>query len=337
MLKVLVSGYYGYDNFGDEAILSVLIDYLYRKNMDITVLSHNPQKTSRTFGIKSVKNFNLLAVLMSVLECDVLISGGGSLLQDVTSTKSLLYYSFIIRLAQIFKKKVIIFAQGIGPLQRDKSKKTVLNLLSKCNLVTVRDIKSQEFLKSNGINAILVSDPMFSVDLPKSESQGAVGVQLRSFKTVDDLFLFCLAQHIIDHFGDRKIELYSLQEVLDYPVCKKFEKMLKTISPGIETEIIHNVSQNDIIVRISRLEYLVAMRFHAVLTAIKTGVKTMAINYDAKVAKLAYDAFLPLLTISVDVDWEEPFERLKQLNSQDLLDYSNSQKFEWSYFDEILK
>lgn len=337
MTKVLISGYYGYDNFGDEAILSVLIDFLKRRKLEVNVLSNNPLKTSRSYGVKSAKNFNPLAVLISVLNCDVLVSGGGSLLQDVTSMKSLLYYSFIIWLAQKLKKNVIIFAQGIGPLQSEYSRNLVLGLLAKSTLVSVRDLKSQEFLNANGIQSYLVSDPVFSVDLPLNMSKGAVGVQLRAFKSIDELFLFSLAQQVIEHFGDRKIELYVFQEALDYPVCKKFEKMLKTLSPAIETEIIHKVSQNDIIIRISQLEYMIAMRFHAVLVAIKTGVKTLAINYDAKVAKLAYDAYLPLLTISVDEDWEAPFERLKQLNSQDLIEYSKKQKFEWKYFSKLLK
>lgn len=337
MSKVLISGYYGYDNFGDEAILSVLIDFLKRRQVEkIDVLSNNPLKTARSFDVSATKNFNLPAVLSSIINCDILISGGGSLLQDVTSLKSLLYYSFIIWLALFFNKKVIIFAQGIGPLQSNFSKKIVFNLLAKCSLVTVRDLKSQELLKNNGIDSYLVSDPVFSVDLPQSNSQGAVGVQLRAFKTVDELFLFSLAKYVVQHFGDRKIEMYVLQEALDYPVCKKFEKMLKTISPNIETEIIHKVSQNDIIIRISRLEYMIAMRFHAVLAAIKTGVKTLAINYDAKVAKLAYEAYLPLLTISVDEDWEVQFERLKNLNSRDLLEFSKTQKFEWKYFENLL-
>jgi polysaccharide pyruvyl transferase CsaB len=337
MTKALISGYYGYDNFGDEAILSVLVDFLHRRNVEAKVLSHNPSKTARSYGVKAAKNFNILSVLFSVMGCDVLISGGGSLLQDVTSSKSLWYYSFIISLALFFKKEVLIFAQGIGPIQNEKSRKKVLDLLSKCRIVTVRDLKSQKFLTDNQVKSYLVSDPVFSVDLPLSETTGAVGVQLRAFKSLDELFLFCLAQQVIENFGDRKIELYVFQEKLDYPICKKFEKMLKTIDPSVQTEIIHKVSQNDIILRISQLEYMIAMRFHAVLVAMKTGVKTLSINYDAKVEKLAYDAMLPLLTISVDDNWEAPFERLQQLKREDMLNYCQEQKFEWKYFAKFLK
>lgn len=335
--KVVISGYYGYDNFGDEAILAVLIDHLRQMQNDVTVLSHSPFKTSRTYGVKSVKNFNILGVLFSILRSDVLISGGGSLLQDVSSMRSLLYYSFVIWLAIKLKKQVLIFAHGIGPLQSDLSRKIVFNLLSRCTLVTVRDLKSQKLLADNGISAKLVSDPVFTVDLPVSTCDGSVGVQLRAYRAVDDAFLFTLAQQIVRFFGDRKIQIFVFQRSIDLEISKKFEKMLKTIHPKACTEIVHSVPNSDMIMMISKLEYMVAMRFHAVLVAIKMGVKTLAINYDAKVEQLAYDAMLPLLTISIEEDFEPPFERLLTLKSEDILEFSSNQIFEWKYFDKYLK
>ena len=53
-----------------------------------------------------------VAILRAVKKCDMLISGGGSLLQDVTSSKSLHYYLSIIRCAEFFHKKVFIYSQG---------------------------------------------------------------------------------------------------------------------------------------------------------------------------------------------------------------------------------
>jgi len=334
--KVVISGYYGFDNFGDEAILSVLVDHLKQIGSDITVISNNPQKTGYNYQVNSIKNFNLLALIFAIKNCDILISGGGSLLQDVTSLKSLLYYSFVIFLAQLFNKEIIIFAQGIGPLQKEISRKIVASLLSKCDLVTVRDIKSAELLGSWGINAKLVSDPVFSINLERSDSQPIVGVQLRAFKTMNDAFLEKLAQTVAKEFGHKKIELYVFQNALDMEISQKFEKMLKKIYPAIQTEIVHSISKNDFIVKISRLEYMVAMRFHAVLVAIKMGVPTVAINYDAKVAKLAYEALLPLLTISSDEDFDNAFDKLKTQRSEDLIAYSQTKTFDWTEFDKIL-
>lgn len=83
MKKVLISGYYGFGNFGDEAILKLLLDKL--KDCDVTVLSSDPRKTFDEYGVHTVYTFSLDHVLKEVAYCDVLISGGGSLLQNVTS------------------------------------------------------------------------------------------------------------------------------------------------------------------------------------------------------------------------------------------------------------
>ena len=78
-------GYIGFDNFGDEAIASVLIANLKKNGAEkITVLSSNPIKTANLYGVNSEY---FLKFFKPILETDVLISGGGSLLQDVTSLK----------------------------------------------------------------------------------------------------------------------------------------------------------------------------------------------------------------------------------------------------------
>ena len=127
MSKVVLSGYYGFDNFGDEAILQVLVSNLKNIGADITVISHNPQKTSFTHDVKSVFTFDIFGILNSLSKTDVLISGGGSLLQDVTSIRSLFYYLFIIFFSILFSKRVIIFAQGIGPIKNKIAKKLFQN------------------------------------------------------------------------------------------------------------------------------------------------------------------------------------------------------------------
>lgn len=334
--NVVVSGYYGFNNFGDEAILSVIVEHLKMIGVNAAVISNNPKETSKYYQVYSVKNFNLLSLLGVILNCDVLISGGGSLLQDVTSFKSLMYYSFVIRLAQFFKKKVIIFAQGIGPLNREKSIKMVRELLSKASYVTVRDQKSLELVKSWGINADLVSDPVYSFQIGEGTSEGIVGVQLRDYITMNDELLMRLAHQIVMDFSDRKIEIYAFQKSIDLRICKTFEKMLKQLSPGIKTQVFHSLSKNDFIYQISRCEYLIAMRYHALLIALKLGVKPLAVNYDAKVTGLAYDAMIPLVTMKGEEDFSEAFDKMKALDRNKLLEFANSKQFDWSKFDKII-
>lgn len=332
MVKIAISGYYGFKNFGDEAILSVLVNHLKSiENSEITVFSSDVDFTSKTYDVSAVKRFDLNAVFKTIKECDVLVSGGGSLLQDVTSLKSLIYYSFIIALGLFFNKKVLIFAQGIGPLNSNLSKNIVKNLLKYCNYVTVRDANSQNLLKNLGVNAELVCDPIYSLSIDTVQQEDIVGIQLRDFKTMNTQLLQKLAMLVSTKFSDKKIEIFSLQKTQDLELSMRFEKLLKSFKPDIKTEIV----QDNIIERISKLEYLIGMRFHAVLVALKSGVKTCAINYDVKVEKLAKDAGIPLISMDAHENFEEIYQQMQNLNKDELLRFANSKVFDWKKFDEL--
>lgn len=329
MVKAVISGYYGFKNFGDEAILSVLVNHF--RNHDLTVFSSDPEYTSKTYGVNSIRSFDIKNVIRAVKDADIVISGGGSLLQDVTSFKSLIYYSLIIALGILFNKKVIIFAQGIGPVNNKFAQIIVKNLLKLCSLVTVRDEKSLFLLEKWGINAYLVCDPIYSLNVESHDTENAVGIQLRDFKTMNENLLQKLALLVINKFSDKKIQIFSLQEALDLAVCKHFECILKSFNSEIETEII----TDDIVNRISRLEYFIAMRFHAILCAIKCGVKTCAINYDIKVEKLAEDAHIPAISMNAEENFEKICEEMKKLNNDELMSFANSKNFDWSLFDKL--
>ena len=333
MVKVAISGYYGFKNFGDEAILSVLVNHLKQlKDVDITVFSSDIDFTSKTYSVNSVKRFDIKNVIKTIRNSDVLISGGGSLLQDVTSLKSVIYYSLIIALGLLFNKKVIIFAQGVGPLNKRLSQFIVRNLLKNCSLVTVRDEKSLALLRNWGINADLVCDPIYSLYVLQEFNENTLGVQLREFKTMNYNLLHKLALFIAEKFSDKKVEIFSLQKSQDLDLCKNFENILKTLNPEIKTEIV----TDNIVNRISKLSYLIAMRFHAILVALKCGIKTCAINYDVKVEKLANEANIPLISMDAHENFETIYKKLENLNKDDLLKFSNSKVFDWAKFDELL-
>lgn len=334
--KVVISGYYGFDNFGDDAILSVLCDKLKSLNAGVTVISSNPSKTANDYGVKSVKNFDIKNLVKTIKSSDILISGGGSLLQDVTSLKSLLYYSFVIACAQFFKKDVIIFAQGIGPLKRKISQNIVKNLISKAKFVSVRDKKSLELLQNWGINAYLVNDPVFNVKIKDVPKNYAVGIQLRDFPSLSEAFLNNLADNVLKYFNGRKIELFVFQKSLDTVVCKHFERILKTKNPQVDTKIIYYKNRTETFKRISQLDCMIAMRFHAVIAALKAGVKTAGINYDVKVQKLAEEADIPLISLkSSGNDYEKIFGQLKSLNPLILSNFASSKHLDWSGIEKL--
>lgn len=332
MTKVLISGYYGFKNFGDEAILSVLVSHLKEIGADITVLSSDTGYTAKKYSVNSVRSFYMPDVLKEIQNTDMLISGGGSLLQDVTSLKSLVYYSFIIALALLFNKKVIIFAQGIGPVNNKFAQFIVKNLLKHCSYVTVRDNDSLKLLNKWNVKSELVCDPIFSMNLRPKTENGVVGIQLRDFKTMNLNLLHKLALLVVTKFSDKKVEIYSLQEALDLDLCKRFESVLHAFNPDLKTEIV----TDNIIEKVSRLEYLIAMRFHAVLVALKCGVKTCAINYDIKVEKLANEASIPLISMDAKENLEEVYSKMTNLSKNDLLRFAETKTFNWEKFDKLL-
>ena len=307
MSKFIVSGYIGFDNFGDEAIASLLVKKLKQRGAEkITLISSNPKRTSNLYGVESC---GMLKFFNSICEADILISGGGSLLQDVTSIKSLLYYLGVIYIALFLGKKIEIFAQGIGPINSKFGRFLTKNALKRCTSISVRDKASQQLLENWGIKSELVKDPIFDIEVPVCANKQGVGVQLRSFKTLESRFLEQLAEEIVKRFPDKKIFILSLQDDIDFEICKNFEKMLKEKSSSISVEVLNNLSLDEVIKRISSLEYLIAMRFHANVIGIKTKVKTLAINYDIKVKKLAEEYDLPLINLD-DKDFSKEFDKI---------------------------
>lgn len=303
MTKYLISGYIGFDNFGDEAIASVLVSNLKKNGAEkITVLSSNPEKTARLYDVDSEY---FLKFFKPILETDVLISGGGSLLQDITSLKSLIYYLTVIVIALVFNKKVVVFAQGFTPFRTKLGKIFTSFVLKYCDKIYVRDIKSQELLKTMKINSELVSDPVFGIENFSNEHKG-IGVQLRSFPSLTEDFLNNLADSIAEKFKDEEIKLLSLQDSLDFSVLESFSKKLE--QRGVKSKIYKNESILDTINLISDLEYLIGMRFHANLIAAKAGVKVLGINYDVKVENLAKMVGFPILELDNFKNIDEIFE-----------------------------
>ncbi len=116
-MRVVISGYYGYHNVGDEAILKSIITALRSQdaNIEIVVLSNDIEYTKKTYNVEAINRWNILQIYNELRKSDGLISGGGSLLQDATSNRPIKYYTFIMKIAKFAKKPVFIYAQGIGP------------------------------------------------------------------------------------------------------------------------------------------------------------------------------------------------------------------------------
>ncbi|KQY92077.1 polysaccharide pyruvyl transferase [Paenibacillus sp. Root52] len=175
--KLVISGYYGFRNSGDEAVLKSILTALeeesHRSGITIEpiVLSGDPESTTSMYGVRSVHRMKFKEVREAIKESDGLISGGGSLLQDATGLKSIPYYLGVIKLAQWLKKPTFIYAQGIGPVNRKIFNPMIRSVFKACKYVSVRDEQSAELLRQLGLqwNQIhVVPDPVMGLPLPES-------------------------------------------------------------------------------------------------------------------------------------------------------------------------
>ncbi len=184
MVKYLISGYYGLDNIGDEAILSGMISSLkkYSNNPSFSVLTNNASVTRSLHDVNPVehsfkrgfKNFgkNVIVknelgnIIKEIRKCDVFIMGGGSLLQDlkIHYLPALLSQ---IKIAQLMKKKTVIYGIGAGPIDTAIGKSMIKSILNHADLVTVRDEMSKNVLDNCGVDEVIqTADPAFGINLP---------------------------------------------------------------------------------------------------------------------------------------------------------------------------
>ena len=141
---VVMSGYYGFGNLGDESLLDIITQSLADEMPDIKIaaLAKSPKKAARRTSLACVSRFNYFEVKRIIRKSKMLISGGGSLLQDKTSKRSLSYYAGIIATAEAMGKKVAVLANGIGPITHEPNKERTRRVVSCADYISVRDSES---------------------------------------------------------------------------------------------------------------------------------------------------------------------------------------------------
>ncbi len=327
--KVLISGYYGFDNFGDEVILSILLDKL--KDCNVTVMTANPRKTFDTYGVHTIQTFSYDHVMRELARCDVLISGGGSLLQNVTSNGSLMFYTMIIRFALMMRKEVVIFAQGIGPIKGFWANFMTKGLLKQCKYVSVRDEQSKKLLDKWKVKSNLVCDPVFSLEVENPERTSKIGIQLRKYDTLTDELFDNIIKQVRNRYYNREIELLSLQDEVDVGISQVFINKLRAVEPKAKVRLIAGLNNKQIIDRISQYDCLIGMRYHACLVAAKYGVKTLAIAYDPKVKLLAEDLGLPCLEMEDKKnDYQKAFDTMENMSRWNIMERVKGKVFSWN-------
>ena len=293
--RVTISGYYGFDNAGDEAVLAGIVrafDQATRsQGPQITALSIAPDATRRSHGIAAAHRYKAGPLLSAIRRCDLFLSGGGSLLQDVTSAHGIFYYLGVARLAQILGKRTMFIAQGIGPLLRPRSQKLVAGVANRLNAITVRDPESADLLLSIGVqNRIqLTADPalLLAGGARSRPGSGPVTVSLRSWAEADQSLPATLARACSEVFSGVPMGTLAMQPAVDAACLEQFRREWHQSTGQQATEFAISAPATDrvpeIVQQLAASRLVVGMRLHALILAASAGIPSVALAYDPKI------------------------------------------------------
>lgn len=300
----VLCGAYGRGNAGDEAILRAILTQLRQIDPDIPfqVMSRNPQETRLKEKVGSYFIFNVPAFLRSLSRARLFVNGGGSLIQDVTSSRSLYFYLFTLWAARRMGCRIVMYGCGIGPISRPRNRWVAGKVLNAtADIITLRDSVSLELLRTMGVSRpeiILAADPAVNLrhadpeevrqafdregipaELPK------IGFCLRAWETFK-------RPEEVAKAADYAWKTYGLTPVFlpiempkDMPVGEKVSQMLS--SPHFVCRKSHPVE--DLIGMLGSMELVLGMRLHSLIFATAGGAPVIGISYDVKVDSFIKD------------------------------------------------
>lgn len=293
-----ISGYYGYDNSGDDALLLAMLTELKREkpNVRTVVFSANPKQTKKRYKIDSYNRFNPFKVYGCIKQSRVLLSGGGSLIQDETSSKSLWYYTEMLRLAKRFGLKVMQIANGIGPIKRKRNRRIASRVINSCvDEITLREMRSLDELKKMDItvNTTVTSDPAMLLD-------GSSDDEIKRIFERENIFphrYACIAmrdwkynpsdfEEKIAEAADYIYETYHADIIfvpMQYPADIAISERIMNKMRNSSSVLKQQLSIENVIGVIRGSDLVLAMRLHTLIYGVSMNVPVVAIKYDPKV------------------------------------------------------
>ncbi len=318
---VVICGAYGRGNAGDDAILEAILQEMRSidPDMPLTVLSKNPRSTRLTYRVRTVHRSNFPAWGRAMRTAKLYINGGGSLIQDVTSRRSLWYYLHNIQTAKRSGCRVQMYGCGIGPVIRERHRRLAADVLNRCvDVITLREPNSLEELQAMGVTApkiLLTADPALTLT-PAADDQ------------IDSLLLqagipphgryICFALRNWSGF-DARASAFGAAAAYAYrtygltPVFLAVENRQDPLANRLAAQSIGDVPHyfldnagdaGKIIGALSRMEIVVSMRLHALIFAAGQGTPLVGVVYDPKVSAflryIGQDLFVELSDLTAD-------------------------------------
>ncbi len=307
--QIFVIGYYGSGNMGDELLLRETIN-LFKKHVsinNISALSYNVENTWKNHRIKGISRNKFFRILKGITNSDLVVGGGGSMLQNVTSNRSLLYYLALINISLLLNKEVILIGNGIGPINGWWQKKMVKWTLLRTKLVHLRDAYSYEWLN----NPVSHEHVMLGADLAlkyhgmRDNTNKSIIINLRIWDGVEQTtsamggFIEYLKQK------KHKVELVSMQSGHD----EKAMEALGKVQTFNELDALEKV--------FSKGRFVIGMRLHSLIVGASYGMPFLGLSYDPKVKAFCEIMGQPYFDEIEEITTERLIKAFEQLVEQE--------------------
>ena len=313
--SILLSGYFGFDNGGDEAVLSAVVKMIREILPDtpIIALSSDPQKTiksNRQYDLKAIDRKNVGAIKRELEHAALFISGGGSLFQDVTSVRSVYYYASMLNLAHKAGVPAIVLAQGLGPLNTFLGRTLTKRAMEKCEFMAWRDQDSLNLAVKIGLpkeKMILTCDPVLNWNpeyVEKSSEGNRVAIAVRPWKNFAKAEIAKAAEILLEKSYD--VVLLPYQKGVDEELAAEINGTL-----GNRCKVPQYVSPHQLYSEIASADFLVGMRLHSLIMAKGAGTNCAAISYDPKINSFSEREDVPVLGNAADITAERIVEAVE--------------------------
>lgn len=295
---VVISGYYGYNNSGDDILLRSIVDNLRagRGDMPVTVLSMRPKETRAQYGVDAVYRFNFLSVYRRLRRARLLITGGGNLIQDETSTQSLIYYLWVINTARRLGVKNMLYANGIGPINKPVNIERARRALQRVDLITLRDRESLQTLRDMRVTAPethVTADAVFALP-PVSEKEARAC--LANLAVTGPYFCVAIRSWMHNPPGlERQVALFADKIAKQYAYTPVFIAMRPSEDTDITRRVMEqmrtpSVLMNPSIGDINAIrgvtglsQFVLSMRLHTLVYAVEKAVPVIGLVYGPKI------------------------------------------------------
>lgn len=300
----VICGAYGRGNGGDEAILKAILIQLRAIDSDMPfwVMSRKKKETRALNKTKAMYIFNIPAFVRSLKKAKIFVNGGGSLIQDVTSSRSLYFYLFTLQMAKWCGCKIVMYGCGIGPINLPKNKMLAAKILNQtADIITLRDTVSLDFLKELKVDRpkiILAADP--SVNLRRG-SAAEVAAAFKAEKIPPEIkkIGFCLRNwptfrhpEFIAAAADYAYERYGITPVflpVEIPKDISAADMVTAYMKAPYYACTERHTVEELIGMLGSMEVVVGMRLHSLIFATAGGAPVIGISYDVKVDSFVHD------------------------------------------------